>query len=228
MYGSNPSQERETESTRRRKPFFLSKIRGCTLLYRSNRCIATFRLEISKLVLPRFPKFTHWLRANALMLGFNIYSTSLYLFCQIHLQDSGVSSMSSAQLPPWFSSYKFWFMISLLAKHRARLGMRHTRGEVSNDKKRRIAFNCAHRQLHCRPSQGPSPPASRPLRPAALAEPRAGGSQNQDNADISYPKRDATRICSISLASLWSNNKPKRDLRDPPPVDTDRIRFPLG
>ena len=25
-------------------------------------------------------------RANALMLGFNIYSTSLYLFCQIYLQ----------------------------------------------------------------------------------------------------------------------------------------------
>jgi hypothetical protein len=117
---------------------------------------------------------------------------------------------------------QFWFMISLLAKHRARLNMQRQQRqrERSAITKTKNAFNCAHRQLHCHPSQGPSPPASRPLRQAAVAEPRACDSQTQDNADTSYPKRvttprDATRMYSISLASLCPTTKTRLETHLP-------------
>jgi hypothetical protein len=62
-----------------------------------------------------------------------------------------------------------------------------TEREVSNHRNEECNINCAHRQLHCRPSQDPSTPASRPLRQVAVAGPRACASQTQDNADTSYP-----------------------------------------
>jgi hypothetical protein len=136
---------------------------------------------------------------------------------------------------------QFWFMILLLAKHRARLEMqrqqRQTDRKVSNHKNEEYFRLCA-------------PPTSLPFftrpitanfstsRQAVVAEPLACDSRNQDNADTSYPKRDttprdATRMYSISLASLCPTTKTRLEthlrsntvssqLTEPPPVRPSR------
>jgi hypothetical protein len=57
-------------------------------------------------------------------------------------------------------------------------------------------------------------------RQAVVAEPLACDSRNQDNADTSYPKRDttprdATRMYSISLASLCPTTKTRLEILRP-------------
>jgi hypothetical protein len=67
--------------------------------------------------------------------------TSL-LFCQIHWQDSGVFSnchVSFLLYATLILKLQFWLMISLLAKHRARLNKDIQRERVSNHKKRMLS-----------------------------------------------------------------------------------------
>jgi hypothetical protein len=120
---------------------------------------------------------------------------------------------------------QFWFMISLLANHRARLEMqrqqRHTDRHWQTDRKSAITktkntFDCAHRQLHCRPSQGPSPPASRPLAKQqsqslshAVLETRIMLIQAIQNAI----RHHATQHACIALVSPAYVQQPRRDLR---------------
>ena len=135
----------------------------------------------------------------------NIYIT---LFCQ--MASPIIISISLAAHPGSQVTdlvYDFVACKALSAAEHGETTMREREREVSNHKNKECIFNCAHHQLHCRPSQGPSTPASRPLRQVTVAGPRVCGSQTQDNADTGYSKRDATRMYSsvcqyCSLASL--------------------------
>ncbi len=156
--------------------------------------------------------FTHWLglvsrliRIHPLNTLIMVSTSNIYitLFCQqIHCKDSSGTSSNCLSCPSWFPScslvYDFVACNAPSAAEHAK-----AQREKSAITKMKNAFNCAHRQLHCHPSQGPSTPASRPLRQATAAEPRACGFQTQDNADTSYPKRG---VC-ISLASLCPTTK---------------------
>ena len=105
--------------------------------------------------------------------------------------------------------------VSSLAKHRARLDKQTDKLVSNRGGPRKVS--CAHRQLHCHPLQGPSPPASRPLRQAAAAAPRACDPQNQDNVDTSYRRRRA-------LVSPTKRPTTKAIL---PPIDTNRKWLPV-
>jgi hypothetical protein len=140
---------------------------------------------------------------------------------------------------------QFWFMILLLAKHRARLEMQRQQRQTDRQTDRKVSNHKNEEYFRlCTPPTS-LPFFTRPItanfstsRQAVVAEPLACDSRNQDNADTSYPKRDttprdATRMYSISLASLCPTTKTRLEthlrsntvssqLTEPPPVRPSR------